>query len=231
MSRVALFGARGFVGREILAALQTRGREVVAVTRDSFESSLGQDFDVVINAAMPAARFKAKNDPAWDFQESVEKTARIFYGTKFRKFVQVSSVSARCQTDTVYGRHKRAAEAVVDDGRSLIVRLGPMFGPTLEKGVLVDIANGKPVFVAGESRYAFAPVGFVAGWIADNLERSGVLEVGAKSAISLADLARRLELNATFEGAVDHQEMQTVEPGYPDVELVFDFMRTLRGAK
>lgn len=222
---IAIFGSRGFVGSEILKSLKAAGHDVFEITRENFESCMGKHFDYVINAAMPSARFKAKNDPAWDFKETVEKTFKIFYGVTFKKFVQISTVSARCQTDTVYGRNKLAAESIVNDGNTLIVRLGPMFGPTLKKGVLIDMLKGEKVYIGGDSRYSFTPVEFVGNWIAKNLNRKGVLEVGAKNSISLKELADKLDLHVEFDGPEDNQEMQTIEPDYPDVTLVIEFMK------
>jgi len=222
---VALFGAKGFVGSEIFKILSQNNYSVTAVTRENFDEVMGKTFDYAINSAMPAARFKAKNDPLWDFRESVEKTAKIYYGVKFEKFVQISSVSARCQSDTIYGRHKLAAESLIDQKEHLIVRLGPMYGPTLSKGVLIDLLKGNTVFVGGESRYAFAPLNFVANWIVDNLDRTGLYEVGARNAISLKDLSEKLGIKAVFEGSTDHQEMTTIDSTYPDVSLVIEYMK------
>ncbi len=223
---IAIFGSKGFVGSEISKSLKAKGYGVRDVTRENFEANLGKDFDYVINAATPSARFKAKNDPMWDFVETVEKTAKIFYGTGFKKFIQVSSISARCQADTVYGRHKLAAESIVHNGNSLIVRLGPMFGPNLRKGVLVDMLSNSKVYVGRDSRYAFASVSFVGDWIARNVYRKGIWEVGAKNSISLGDLASILKLNVEFEGPIDHQEIRTLEEDYPDARKVIDFMKS-----
>jgi len=228
---IALFGSKGFVGTAILKALKESGYEVTEITRENFEENLGKEFDYVINSAMPASRFKAKNEPVWDFQETVEKTAKIFYGVKLKKFIQISSVSARCQKDTVYGRHKLAAESIVNDGNSLIVRLSPLFGDNLKKGVLIDMLKGSKVYVGKNSRYAFVSTEFVGKWIANNLDKRGIKEIGARNSISLRDLAKKLGLNIEFEGEDNHQEIQTLEPDYPDVNLVIDFMRNQMGNK
>lgn len=229
MSSIAVIGAGGWVGRALCEALaKNRDHAVTAVTRDSYERAKASAYDVLINAAMPSARFRAKTDPAWDFTETVAKTAGLLYGWNFKKFVQVSTVSARCQPDTVYGRHKAAAEALCAGGGSLIVRLGPMYGPTLSKGVLIDMLEGRPVYVDGDSRYGFAPLEFSAAWIAGNLQRSGVVEVGAKNAIALKDVAKRLGTPVRFEGPVDHQEMRDPGPDFPDARLVLDYLDAAR---
>lgn len=222
---VGLFGAKGFVGSEISKALQKQGHEVIEITRENFEENLRKSFDYVINAACPGARFKANQNPKRDFEETVKKTERIFNEVKFQKFIQISSVSARCEQDTPYGKNRFTAESIVNKGNSLIIRLGPMYGPTLKKGVLIDMLNGSKVYTGENSRYAFAPLEFVADWIAKNLDRKGLWEVGAKNSIKLKDLASELGLKVEFEGLEDYQEMQTIGPDYPDVRLVIDFMK------
>jgi hypothetical protein len=177
---------------------------------------------------MPAGRFWAKNNPAADFKESVQKTADLFYGWQFKKFIQISSVSARCQLDTVYGRHKAAAENVCNDGKSLIVRLGPMFAETLSKGVLIDMLQKKPVFIAGESRYCFTSLGFVASWIATHTDRRGIVEVGARNALELREVARHLNAPVEFSGPIDHQEIPEPESDFPPAEDVYEFLNWYR---
>lgn len=232
MISVAVVGASGYVGGALCAALTRRpGHAVTRVTRATCDELRSQSYDILINAAMPSGRFRAKNYPAQDFVETVAKTADLVYGWRFRKFVQISTLSARCQRDTVYGRHKAAAEMIGGVGESLVVRLGPMYSEGLRKGVLIDLLEGRTVFVDGSSRYGFAPLEFVADWVARNLHRAGIKEVGAKNAIELRDLATHLRVPGEFQGAVDHQEIQDPEEGYPDARDVLAFLDTVRLSK
>lgn len=225
MQSVAVVGARGYVGSALHAQLLRRGDFVVtAVTRENYADARKERFDVLINCAMPSARFWAKSNPDKDYVETVEKTAHLLYDWTFKKFVQISSISARSQLDTVYGRHKRAAELLIDPMEHLIVRLGPMYSPELTKGVLVDIREGKKVFVDGKSRYCFAPLEFNAAWIASHLDRQGIVELGARNSITLEELAARLGVTASFEGMLDHQEIPSPEADFPDVYEVLTFM-------
>ena len=59
---------------------------------------------------MPSKRFWAKNNPDLDYTETVEKTDFFINNYTFKKFIQISSVSARCQLDTVYGLNKKKAK-------------------------------------------------------------------------------------------------------------------------
>lgn len=229
MMSIAVIGASGYVGSQVYAQLQrSPDLTVTGVTRDDYDEKKTRAYDVVINAAMPAARYFARKHPDRDFVETVQKTADIVHGWKAGKLVQVSSVSARCQRDTVYGRHKAAAEAIVDFGENLIVRLGSMFGTGLTKGVLIDICHDRPVYVAGESRYCFASLEFVSGWIASNLDRSGVVEVGARNAIALQDVAAHIGSRSAFHGPLDHQEIEKPQPDFPDARDVLAFVEDLK---
>jgi nucleoside-diphosphate-sugar epimerase len=232
MARIAVVGAKGFLGSALSLALSNNSEhEVAVVTRENYEEMKAGEYDILINCAMPSARFWAKNNPDKDFVETVEKTANLIYGWKAKKIVQISTVSARCQLDTVYGRHKAAAEKLVDFGENLIVRLGALYSKDMKKGVLVDMLEGKKVFVDGASRYCFASVESSAAWIASHLDRKGIVEVGGKNAISLADVAKHIGANVEFEGIVDHQEIANPEPDFPEASLVLKFLDDFKNSK
>lgn len=225
MQSIAVIGANGYVGKALYKVLIGSNQySVTAVTRENYTEMQKQAYDIVINSAMPSARFKARNDPMWDFRETVTKTADIVYGWNYKKLVQVSTVSARCQLDTVYGRHKAAAEKLCEFGDNLIVRLGAMYSNDLSKGVLVDMIQGKKVFVDGNSRYCFTSRDFVASWIVAHIDHVGIVEVGAKEAISLKDIAKYLGKNIDFEGMIDHQEIENPESYFPPASNVLDFL-------
>ncbi|MBL8158368.1 NAD-dependent epimerase/dehydratase family protein [bacterium] len=224
MASIAVVGAQGYVGRALVMALKSSAYEVTPVTRDTYTDSMHGSYDVLINAAMPSARFKAKEDPEWDFRETVAKTADLLYRWKFGKFVQISTISARSQLDTMYGRHKAAAESLCSAKDNLIVRLGAMYSEDLQKGVLVDMVSGRPVFVDGESRYCFASRDFVASWIVSNLDRTGIVEVGGREAVALKDIAAHLGTNILFQGVVDHQEISEPHDDFPYAREVFTFL-------
>ena len=228
MLSVAVIGFKGYVGSALYQALLNSAKySVVGVTRENYSAMKEQNFDIIINCAMPSARFWAKNHPAEDFVETVKKTADLIYGWKFKKFVQVSTVSARCQTDTVYGRHKLAAEKLCDYGDNLIVRLGALYGENMKKGALADMLAGKKVFVDKTSRYSFISVLFCASWLASNLDRHGIVELGGKDAIALEDVAKHIGAKIEFEGKVNHQDIAGTEENLPEAASVLDFIDNL----
>ena len=223
--RVAVIGARGYVGKAISETFKNDTlTELVEVTRTNYEEKKKQQYDIIINSSMPSKRFWAQQNPIQDFEETVKKTANLFYDWNYTKFIQVSSVSSRCQLDTVYGRHKAAAEQICSSPNTLIIRLGPLFDDTLSKGVLVDMLQGDTVFVDGNSRYCFASLNFVSNWIFSHLDHVGLVEVGANDSIALNDIARHLKKEIHFEGVLDHQEIVNPGPDYPSAQLVLDFL-------
>jgi nucleoside-diphosphate-sugar epimerase len=191
---IAVLGASGFVGSAIVRALSAKAIPFVAVNR----SDEVPDADVLINAACPSQRLRAEREPEWDFEECVAKTARFYYRRKGR-FLQVSSVSARFPNNSAYGRHRKAAEDIVSD--ALVVRLGPMYGDTLAKGILFDIIHDRPVYADPETYYAFADVDWCAQRIVSLAiagRTRGVVEVGGSGAIRIGDIPARVGSKAEF---------------------------------
>jgi nucleoside-diphosphate-sugar epimerase len=225
MKSVALIGANGFVGRSIhQELLKTERFQVEAVTRENYSKKRKKEYDYVINAAMPSARFWAKNNPKDDFIETVEKTATILYEWDFNKFIQISTISARTERNTIYGKHKAAAEALCDTEKDLIVRLSAMYSETLQKGVLIDILNGTKVYVDKKSRYPFVSLAFASQWIVDNLDAVGIHEIGARNTISLEQIAAYFNLTNSFEGRVDIQEIENPSSTLPEAKDVLVFL-------
>jgi hypothetical protein len=99
-----------------------------------------------------------------------------------------------------------------------------MYSSDLAKGVLIDMVEGRTVYVDGKSRYCFSPLEFVAQWIASHLDRSGVVEVGAKNAVTLSEVAEHLGKKIEFEGALDHQEIENAALDFPDARDVLKFL-------
>ena len=221
---IAVIGSEGFVGSALSAALSQRGHSVTGVTRKNYSEAKSGTYDIVVNCAMPSGRFWAKNNPEKDYEETVEKTARFLKEWTFKKFIQVSTVSARTKSDTVYGNHKAQAERLCNAREHLIVRLGALYSKDMKKGVLLDMLQGKKVYVDGTSRYSFVPLDFCAQWLASHLDRSGIVEIGGKNAIALIDVARHIGAQVEFEGELDHQDLVAPEPDFPEAKDVLAFL-------
>ena len=156
---------------------------------------------------MPSKRFWAKNNPDLDYKETVTKTENILLDFKFNKIIHISSLSARCQSHTIYGKNKKKSEEVIKKTNNyLIVRLGAMYGIGLVKGVLIDMINNKKVYIDGKSKYSFTDVAWNAKWIIENLNlKNQLVEVGSTDFIELKKLAEKIKSTSEFEGEIDNQ--------------------------
>lgn len=223
---IAVLGARGFVGSAIVRALRERGIEPIEVVRGDPQPAA----DITINAACPSQRLRAEREPDWDFEESVVKTAAFYY-QRAGRFLQVSSISARCPRNSVYGRHRAAAEMIVNDG--LIVRLGPMYGEGLAKGVLADMIADRPVYMDPDTEYAFADVAWCASRIVDLAlsEKTGIHDVGGRNAIRLGDIPGRIGSRSEFRPSeflpIEHQCF--ISPDGPTPSLALEWARNEAG--
>ena len=156
---------------------------------------------------MPSKRYWAKNNPELDFEETVNKTIFFIDNFKYKKFIHISSISARCQSSTVYGINKKKSENVVlQNLNNLVLRLGPLYGDGLDKGVLVDMLNSKTVYINENSKYSFTDASWVCEWIVGNLNLyRGIKEIGSKDYFTLSQIAKKINSKSAFEGDVDNQ--------------------------
>ena len=156
---------------------------------------------------MPSKRFWAKQNPELDYEETVTKTKNILLDFKFNKIIHISSVSARCQLNTVYGKNKTISEELVKKTKDyLIVRFAAMYGKGLTKGVIMDMINNSKVYINGKSKYSFTDVSWNAKWIVDNLNlKEKLVEIGATDYIELNQLAKLINSISEFDGEIDDQ--------------------------
>jgi len=226
LKSVGLIGANGFVGRSIRKfILNNKEISTTCITRENYEEAKqNKTYDVLINAAMPSKRFWANQNPHLDFHETVKKTFDIVTDWKSSKIIQISSISARSQLNTIYGRHKAAAEKIVSNEKNLILRLGPMYGERLTKGVLIDLLKNNRVYISRQSLYCFAPVEWVGEWIATNMHLCGIKDLGGNNAISVGEVARQINSKSIFEGPIDNQVLSKEIKSGPESNNVIDYI-------
>mgnify|MGYP003328414497 CR=1 FL=1 len=229
---IGVIGSNGYVGKQFCNILEKTKFDYTKITRENYDTFKNKNsFSHVINCAMPSGRFWAKNNPQSDFQETVKKTFDIKINFSESKIIQISSISARVQLNAVYGRHKRAAELLLDPEKDLIIRLGPIYDCSMEKGALIDIIHGKKVFVSGDTKYAFTPLEWACQEIINMRDKTGIIELGSKNYILLKDLRDKLESDSEFEGFIDDQIFPEANEKCPDAREVIKFAKQLAGLK
>ena len=100
--KVAIVGSNGFVGKSLCRNFQKLNYEVFEVTRENYNEYKLIDYDFLINTLMPSKRFWALNYPVEDVIETIVKTSELFYKWKYKKFIHISTLSAKNDTNTPY---------------------------------------------------------------------------------------------------------------------------------
>lgn len=228
MKHIAIIGAGGFVGSALCRAYDKYNFDITKVNRRNYNQCRNAKYDVVINAAMPSKRFWALNNPIDDVRETVVKTARLLYEWNCEKFVQISSISAETQLSMPYGVHKRAAEVLVENNKnSLIIRLGALYGQGLTKSALFDLVNKNHIYVDIHSEYKYIDIDYVANWIFDNIELTGIQNVGARDTISLKEVSKGIWDNPSYEGRREKLFFENISQDMPSSREVLKYMRSI----
>jgi len=224
--KICVIGANGFVGGALCNEIDNNARyEPVRVTRsDNIRMSIEQA-DIVIHAANSSKRYYANNNPEEDFRDTVEKMAKILSMVADRKFILISTVSAKTQLDTPYGRHRRACELMVDQTKNLIFRLSAMYGKQNKKGALFDIIQNNKVFVCKHTKYALVDVEYNAKKILEFIGECGMRELGAKNYIELGHIAEAIGSTSIF-GERDDSQIPVAPPlDAPDAHEAIEFAK------
>ena len=128
----------------------------------------------------------------------------------------------------IYGKNKKTAEDLINQKKNLVLRLGPLYGDNLSKGVIIDILKGNKVFVSKDSKYAFTNIDWIAQIIKNNLDMTGMVEIGASGFLEVGNLARILKSNSSFEGERDDQTFKKIFSDTPDASEVIEFAKNLK---
>ena len=224
---IGIIGYKGFVGNAIY--LKIKGKKI-SIQRSNYLKFKKKKFDIIINSSMPSRRFWAKQNPKLDFKETVLKTKFFIENYNYKKFIHISSISARCETKSVYGKNKKKSESLVKKIKNyLIVRLGPMYGKKLTKGVILDMINNKTVYLDKNSNYSFTSVEWVADWIIKNLSiKNKTIEIGSKNFIKLKNLAKNINSKSKFMGRVDNQIIKSNILFNSDTNDVYNYIKKIK---
>ena len=227
MLKIGIVGSKGFLGSAFSRISHNFDYNIINITRKNFEQFKTDSFDVLINAATPSKKFWALNNPYIDFKDSVDLTADLIYNWNYDKFIQISTISVNdSELKHPYAINKKSAEIITSYKKSLIVRLSNLYGIGLNKGPLYDLLINKKVYVDIDSEYSFINTEFVANWILENLNKIGIVEIGASDTISLHEIASKINLQVAWGGQLEKIFSQNLEPNMPNCAKIWDFIDT-----
>ena len=170
---VFVIGGNGFVGSGYVKALQSLGRAVKSINRESYDQFLGARCDILINANGNSKKFLAKDDPKEEFQASVASVRNSLVDFEFKKYVflSTSDIYPDCtkpeltcedrvinvSEQSLYGFHKYLAELCVQHSAKdwLIIRQGGFVGEGMRKNPVFDVLHGDKLWVHPDSELQF----------------------------------------------------------------------------
>ncbi len=154
--RIAVTGANGFVGGQLVSYLSAQGYEVIRLQRRSIVGPMDRFFDVRsiesipdltgIDALIHTAFIKYDRINIPDSSEfNIATTLALEQAchASGTKFVFLSTMSAHSDALSHYGKHKYDIEQKLDTTKSLIFRLGLVIGDKgLFDSIKTAISNG-----------------------------------------------------------------------------------------
>ena len=153
-------------------------------------------------------------------------TADIVYNWKYEKLIQISSESAAdYKQHHPYSIKKKSAEIISSYKNHLIIRLGALYGEGLVKGALYDLLNSNLVYADSKSEFNYISTDFISNWIFQNLDKNGLVELGACDTISLIEIANQLDLNINASGKLIKIFSSGIQPNMPSAKNVLEFAK------
>ncbi|MBM3820407.1 MAG: NAD(P)-dependent oxidoreductase [Acidimicrobiia bacterium] len=216
MSREAdylVLGSTGLVGSAVAAHLQAAGRSVVGVHSRNYAASIGASARVLVNCNGNSYRYKAEQDPAWDFDASVRSVVRSLVDFRFDLYIYLSTIDvygvlddpARNAEDASivperlppYAFHKWLAERCVERSarRYAILRVATVVGPGLKKNPVFDLLHDRSLFLSPDSTLSLIDTDTVAEVVAaigSADAPSQILNVAPCGSVSVHEVAARM---------------------------------------
>ena len=158
-----VMGASGVVGSSIVKELESMKYKVLCLTSENFKECCSKQLKTryFVNANGNSYRFKANNDPFWDFEKSflsLVKSLNYFQSDKYIFFSSIDVYSDKNNLDKnkedshidinlldYYAFHKLLAEKFLLKYHNnwLILRLGTVVSKSSRKGPFFDLKNNK----------------------------------------------------------------------------------------
>lgn len=217
---IFVVGGKGFVGSAIVKELEENNITYDIIQRDNKEEFFGKECDILIYANGNALKYKANEDPFFDFHASVSSVIEYVNKIKCKLFVLISSVDVYDKKSSVkdtkedvqididkldnYGFHKYLAEIYVKKfcKKFLIFRLPGLVGPGLKKNTAYDfIHTNKKIMVSPESKFNFMHTQFVAKTVLKIINQEiscEIFNLASKNNIRIGDFKNLVEFDSEF---------------------------------
>ncbi|MBT7611292.1 MAG: hypothetical protein HN576_16145 [Bacteriovoracaceae bacterium] len=213
-----VLGSNGLVGDGAISRFKNSKATVLGINRDNYEGLIGSRCRTFINCNGNSYRFKANQDPKFDWMASVNSVENTFFDFEFDHYVYMSTIDVyndvsnfekTLEESTInpkdlnyYSFHKWIAERLVEKycDNYLILRLGTVVGDKLKKGPIYDLLNTGTVFMSLDSNLSLIDTNQIANFLETySFERhSEIFNLTGGGPVRLWDLVDELGIEVKF---------------------------------
>jgi nucleoside-diphosphate-sugar epimerase len=218
--KIAVTGATGFVGGELVSYLTAQGHEVIRLLRQSAGTATDRFFDMRSTDSIPDLRGidalvhtafvkydKAKLPDSSEINITMALALEKACHKTGTKFIFLSTMSAHDEALSRYGKHKFDIEQKLDQSKDLVLRLGLVIGSRgLFDTIKKAISNGAFIPLVGNGGQPIQTIAvsdvcrIVEIGILKNID--GLYTIGTEKVYTLKDLytaiAKRLNKKPIF---------------------------------
>ncbi len=217
---IFVIGGNGLTGSAIVQYLKRNRIEYKVIQKDNAFEFVDQECDILIYANGNAFKYKAQEDPFFDFEASLKSVSFYIHKIKFKLFVHLSTVDVYgtlddenltredsvidTQKSSVYGFHKYMAENYVKRFAEnyLIFRLPALVGIGLQKNPIYDFLHEeKKVFISPKSELNVIHTDFIAESIFKIINKNiknEVFNLCSKNSIEIGDIKNISGVNSLY---------------------------------
>ena len=176
--KAGIIGGDGFLGSAFVRLAEKRQYDFKIIETYNYSDTIGEYFDVLINANGNSKKYLAEENPKQEFIETAVSVQNSLVDFNCALYVHCSTVDVyhnhnnpeeNKENTTIeisqiskYGLHKYIAEnLIINYTKSwLIFRFGGLVGPGLKKNSIYDILNNIPLRVHIDSAYQYLSTDF-----------------------------------------------------------------------
>jgi len=223
---IFIVGGKGLTGSALVRYAENNNLDYQIIQKENKEEFFGESCDTLIFANGNAVKFKANEDPFFDFEASVSSVAEYVHKIKYKKFALLSTVDVYDKKNSEefttenqvidqiklepYGFNKYLAEKYVMDccPNYIIFRLGGLVGKGLKKNpVYYFIKKDTKVTVSPFSKMNFINTDFVAKIIFKILNlnmKNEIFNVASKNSMIIEKIKEIINYESKFSKDAEH---------------------------
>lgn len=222
-----IVGGNGLAGSAIVRHAKKHTFEHEIIQRENKETFFGKSCDVLIFANGNPLKYKANQDPFFDFKASVESVSEYIHKINYKKFVLISTIDVYDNKSSLedtsedmkinsvnlgpYGYDKLLAENYVRHFCKdyLIFRLPGLVGVGLKKNPAYDfIAKDKKTMISSDSELNFINTRLVADSIFQILDEgitNQTFNLASKNSLKISNIQKIIGYDSEYtEDAKNH---------------------------